>query len=104
MIDVLKLLGALLLSLRRSRVAREAEILFLRQQLLVLQPSVPGRIRLRSTDRLIFVWLYRWFPSLLEAAIIFKPETLLRWHGDGFRLYAAQAAIWSALALPSLVP
>jgi transposase InsO family protein len=42
---------------------------------------------LRSTDRLIFVWLYSWFPSLLEAAIIFKPETLLRWHRGGFRLY-----------------
>lgn len=87
MIDVLKLLGALLRSLRRSRAAREAELLFLRQQLLVLKRSAPGRIRLRSTDRLIFVWLYSWFPSLLEAAIIFKPETLLRWHRGGFRLY-----------------
>jgi hypothetical protein len=28
---------------------------------------------------LIFVWLYRLFPSLLEAAVVFKPETLVRW-------------------------
>src|SRR4029077_13640290 len=27
------------------------------------------------------------FPSLLGAAIIFKPETLVRWHRSGFRLY-----------------
>ena len=38
-------------------------------------------------DRLIFVWLYRLFPSLLGAAVIFQPETLVRWHRSGFRLY-----------------
>ena len=42
---------------------------------------------MRTTDRLIFVWLYRLFPSLLGAAVIFKPETLVRWHRSGFRLY-----------------
>jgi hypothetical protein len=36
---------------------------------------------------LIFVCLYRLFPSLLDASIIFKPETLLRWHRIGFRLF-----------------
>jgi hypothetical protein len=38
-------------------------------------------------DRLIFVWLYRLFPSVLEAAVVFKPETLVRWHRSGFRLH-----------------
>ena len=66
---------------------REAEIMFLRHQLLVLKRSAPPRLRLRTADRLIFVWLYRLFPSLLGAAIIFKPETLVRWHRSGFRLY-----------------
>jgi hypothetical protein len=51
---------------------------FLRQQLLVLKRSAPPRLRLRTADRLLFVWLYRLFPSLLGAAIIFKPETLVR--------------------------
>ena len=60
---------------------------FLRQQLVVLQRSAPARLRLRSADRLIFVWLYRLFPSLLEAAVVFKPATLVRWHRSGFRLY-----------------
>ena len=36
---------------------------------------------------MIFVWLYPLFPSLLEAAVVFKPETLVRWHRSGFRLY-----------------
>jgi hypothetical protein len=59
---------------------------FLRQQLVVLQRSAPARLRLRGADRLIFVWLYRLFPSLIEAAVVFKPETLARWHQSGFRL------------------
>ena len=87
MIDLLKLLGGLLVGLFRSRAAREAEMAFLRQQLVVLQRSAPARLRLCSADRLIFVWLYRLFPSLLEAAVVFKPETLVRWHRSGFRLY-----------------
>ena len=87
MTNLLKLLGGFLVGLFRSRVAREAEIAFLRQQLLVATRSAPARLRLRTADRLVFVWLYRLFPALLRAAIIFKPETLLRWHRSGSRLY-----------------
>jgi hypothetical protein len=81
MIDLLNLLGGLLAGLCRSRASREAEMAFL------LKRSAPARPRLRTADRLIFVWLYRRFPSLLGAAVIFKPETLVRWHRSGFRLY-----------------
>jgi len=42
---------------------------------------------LTTTDRLIFVCLYRLFPSLLDASIVFKPDTLLRWHRIDFRLF-----------------
>ena len=87
MIDFMKLLVGSLVGLFRSHAAREAEMAFLRQQLLVLKRSAPARLRLRNSDRLIFVWLYRLFPSLLGATVIFKPETLVRWHRDGFRLY-----------------
>jgi transposase InsO family protein len=87
MSKVLTFFRALLASMRGSRVSRDAEVLFLRQQLLVLRRSAPARLRLRNTDRLIFVWLYRLFPSLLGAAVIFKPETLVRWHRGGFRLF-----------------
>src|SRR6516165_3672188 len=87
MIDLLKRLGGSLVGVFRSHAAREAEMAFLRQQLVVLQRSAPARLRLRAADRVIFVWLYRRFPSLLEAAVVFKPETLVRWHRSGFRLY-----------------
>src|SRR5258707_2566892 len=87
MSSVLRFFTALLAWLRSSEAGREAEILYLRQQLIVLKRSKPARPRLKATDRWIFVCLYRLFPSLLDASIIFKPETLLRWHRIGFRLF-----------------
>src|SRR6516225_4863306 len=38
-------------------------------------------------DRLFLVTLYRWFPSVLKAITIVRPETLVRWHRAGFRRY-----------------
>ena len=87
MFDILRLLGALLWSRRKSPADREAEILFLRQQLIILRRSAPKRIRLRWTDRLIFVCLYRLFPAVRRSTVIFQPETLVRWHRSGFRLF-----------------
>ena len=46
-----------------------------------------GRARLTNSDRLFFVQLYRWFPSVLKVMAIVQPETLLRWHREGFRRY-----------------
>ena len=73
--------------LRNSQARREAEILYLRQQLIVLKRSAPPRPGLKAIDRLIFVCLYRLFPSLIDASIVFQPETTLRWHRHGFRLF-----------------
>ena len=87
MVRVLRYWAALLAWLRRSQARREAEILYLRQQLIILKRSAPARPRLKATDRLIFVFLYRLFPSLIDASIVFQPETLLRWHRRGFRLF-----------------
>jgi hypothetical protein len=86
MIDFLRLLVGSIVGLFRSHLAREAEMAFLRQQLRVLKRSGPARLRLRNADRLIFVWLYRLFPSLLGATVIFRPETLVRWHRGDFHL------------------
>ena len=50
MIGLLKLLGGLLVGLLRSHAAREAEMAFLRQQLVVLKRSAPARLRLRTAE------------------------------------------------------
>jgi hypothetical protein len=58
-----------LLFAARSRLTRrarlEAENLVLRQQLIILQRKC-RRARLRNLDRLLLVWLYRLYPSLLD--------------------------------------
>ena len=41
----------------------------------------------RELQRLLFVWLYRLVPSLLNAAVIIQPDTIVRWHRAGFRSY-----------------
>ena len=46
-----------------------------------------SRVWLRNVDRLIFVWMYRLFPSILNAITVVKPETVIRWHRRGFRAY-----------------
>jgi len=84
------LLVRFLLALRsviEARASREAEILVLCQQLLVLNRKLPARLRAQNIDRLVLVWLYRSFPSVLDAMVIVKPETVLRWHRRGFRAY-----------------
>jgi hypothetical protein len=87
MIDSLKLLACFVVSLFRSKGRLEAEIVILRHQLNVLRRRMPSRARLTLIGRLIFVWLYRLRPSVLGAAVIVHPETVVRWHREGFRLY-----------------
>jgi hypothetical protein len=87
MIDLFKLILGVLTSLFRSRAQLEAEILVLRQQINVLRRRASKRPHLNNTDRFLFVWLCRWFPSVLSAIAIVRPETIIRWHRAGFRAY-----------------
>src|SRR6058998_4304948 len=74
-------------SLFKSKSRLEAENAALRHQLIVLQRKTRGRVHLANGDRLFLVHLYRWFPSVLKAITIIRPETLVRWHRAGFRRY-----------------
>jgi hypothetical protein len=83
-------LSQLLLAIRSrfTRRARlEGENLLLRQQLIILRRKSPTRVRLWNIDRLLLVWLYRLYPSLLDVIMIVQPETVIRWHRGGFRAY-----------------
>ena len=71
----------------KPKIRLEAENAALRQQLIVLQRKVRGRVEFTNGDRLFFIQLYRWFPSILKAITTFRPETLVRWHRAGFRRY-----------------
>src|SRR6516165_4554974 len=87
MIELLRLILHIMASLFKPRTKLVAEILILRQQLNVLRQQVSKRPQLSNTDRFLFVWLCRWFPSVLRAIAILRPETIIRWHRAGFRCY-----------------
>jgi hypothetical protein len=55
----------------------------------ILPESMALQLSRRGThgDRLFFVQLYRWFPSILPVLQIVRPETLIRWRRAGFRSY-----------------
>ena len=87
MIAFLILFLYVLVSPFKTQAQLEAEIVLLRHQLGVLRQRVPSRPKLTLADRLLFVWLYRLFPSVLNAVTIVQPETVIRWHQEGIRLY-----------------
>ena len=80
----LQLVTILLRLLLQSRATLAAENLALRQQGAVLQRS-----RLHRRDRIFWGWLSRLWRGWRSSLIVVQPETVLRWHREGFRLYLA---------------
>jgi hypothetical protein len=87
MLDFLRLFVHVLAAPFRTQAQLEAEITMLRHQLNVIQRKASSKPRLTAADRVLFVWLCRLFPSLRNAITIVQPDTELRWHRSGFRLY-----------------
>jgi hypothetical protein len=87
MVGLLCFVFTILASPFKSKILLEAENTALRHQLIVLRRQVRGRVRLTNNDHLLFVRLYRWFPSILKVLTIIRPETLIGWHRVGFRRY-----------------
>ena len=85
--DLVRLIVWAVVDLFRSRAAIEAEILTLRQQIIVLRRTAPKKQSFGAIDRLVFVGLYRLFPRVLDALAIVRPATVIKWHRAGFRLY-----------------
>ena len=82
---ILSVVSTFLRVLFASRAGLAAENLALRQQLVVLQRSV-RRPRLRRRDRVFWVWLSRLWARWRSCLVIVKPETVIRWHRQGFKL------------------
>ena len=87
MLALLCFVVAVLASPFKSKSRLEAENAVLRQQLIILRRKVPGRVRLKNSDRWFLAQLYRSFPWILQVVTIIRPETLVRWHRAGFRCY-----------------
>ena len=84
-----KWLGTIVGTLRSALGSRRElalENLVLRQQLAVLKHRHP-RPRLSDGDRLFWVFLSRMWSGWRESLHIVQPETVVRWHRQGFRYY-----------------
>ena len=83
------LLNAFLVLVRAALLSRAGlaiENLALRQQLAVLKRSVK-RPRLRRRDRIFWSRLSKIWPDWRSALAVVKPETVIRWHRQVFRIY-----------------
>jgi len=80
----------IILALIRGIIADRAELVAenfaLRQQLAVLSEK-KRRPRLRKRDRIFWTWLSRFWSNWRSVLVIVQPETVVRWHQQGFRLY-----------------
>jgi transposase InsO family protein len=70
----------------RSKQDLVLENALLRQQLIVLRRQV-NRPQLKNTDRTLLVLLAARLHNWEHALLIVQPDTLLRWHKQGFRLF-----------------
>ncbi len=75
-----------LVRLLRARRSLLLENLALRQQLALLKRRRP-RPRLDLLDKLFWVAVRRFWSGWQQSLIAVAPETVVRWHRGGFRLY-----------------
>jgi len=83
--DTTSLLLGTLIDLSRSKSELVAEIALLRQQLIILRRQVKRPVCTKM-DRMLLVLLARMVRTWKQALFLVQPETLLRWHRQGFKL------------------
>jgi putative transposase len=86
MLSYLRVLFTLIIRAFYSRRDLLLENLALRQQLAVLAVRHP-KPQLAQPGRLFWVTLRRFWPGWKQALLIVQPETVVRWHREGFKLY-----------------
>jgi hypothetical protein len=76
MSDLIRLILALVVDWFRPRVALEAEVLVLRQQIIVLRRGRPSRFPFRTIDKLVLGWVCWLFPNARDALAVVRPARL----------------------------
>jgi putative transposase len=85
---LLSSLAVFLIRIFRFRGDLLLENLALRQQLFAMKRRYP-RPKVTPSDKLFWVILRRLWPEWKRALILVQPETVVRWHRAGFKLYWA---------------
>ena len=87
MLDLCRIIFWIVVDLLRPRAALEAEILLLRQQIIVLRRGRPSRLSFLTVDKVVLGWVCQLFPKACDALATVRPNTVVRWHRAGFRLF-----------------
>ena len=86
MLELVRIFLPALASLFRKRHDLAVENLLLRHQLQVALRSRP-RPHLKTRDRVFWLAVRSLYPDWRRHLILVRPETALRWHRQGWRLY-----------------
>jgi putative transposase len=84
--DLIRVLMLLIRGMVRNQSELAAENLALRQQLAALQHK-SKRPQLRRRDRIFWAVLSRVWANWRSALLIVQPDTVVRWHRTGFKLF-----------------
>ncbi|MGO9836822.1 MAG: helix-turn-helix domain-containing protein [Polyangiaceae bacterium] len=95
--------GGFIADLTRSRAELVTENALLRQQLIVAARAVK-RPAFRVHERGLLVLLASLHRQWRRALLLVKPETVLRWHREGFRLFWRRSSRSSGPGEPRLAP
>ena len=98
--NVVYSLLSLLFSSFKTHLALQLEIVALRHQLRVLRGSGGRRPRFRNTDRILWVWLSRFWSGWRGSLVIVRPRTVIAWHRKGvpsvLEMEESPSAPWEA--------
>jgi hypothetical protein len=95
MTDVLRFVVGLTADIVRRRAGLVAENALLRQQLIVAQRKIAGRVRWAPWQRFTMGLAAGMAPAWRDATLLVQPATILRWHRAGCR------AFWCRRARPA---
>src|SRR6267378_5770783 len=87
MIEVLRFVVGLAADVVRRRAGLVAENALLRQQLIVAQRKIAGRVRWARWQRFTMGLAARVASAWREATLLVQPATILRWQRAGFRAF-----------------
>ena len=89
-------------SLCRTQRELALENLALRHQLAVLRRTSPARIPTQRIDRVLWSWIAGAWKDWRSASLLWKPDTIVRWHREGFRLFWTRKSRRTGVGRPAI--
>ena len=102
MFDVVRSVLGAVRSFCRMQRDLTLENLALRHQLAVLRRTSPARIAAQRMDRVLWSWIAGAWKDWRSASLLWKPDTIVGWHRNGFRLFWARKSRCTEKGRPAI--